>query len=193
MGMLQRSGGCIRDGIPIREIARQTGLSRNTIRTWLRQPEMTQPQYPPAKGQSVLDPWADQLRQWLQTDSHRSKRERRTGRVMFEALREQTTLAATPASPPSSANGRKSAAKLPSAAPTSTHLRPRRSLPVRLELRSPPSRGPSPTSRSRPHQALRQPRLLGRGLSARAMKCSSTPMPGPSPPSADSQRGITTT
>jgi len=79
----------IRDGIPLREIARQTGLSRNTIRTWLRQPEMTHPQYPARKGQSVLDPWADQLRQWLQTDSHRSKRERRTGRVMFETLREQ--------------------------------------------------------------------------------------------------------
>ena len=90
MGMLAKIRRMhIRDGIPLREIARQTGLSRNTIRTWLRQPEMTQPQYPARKGQSVLDPWADQLRQWLQTDSHRSKRERRTGRVMFETLREQ--------------------------------------------------------------------------------------------------------
>ena len=50
MGMLAKIRRMhIRDGIPLREIARQTGLSRNTIRTWLRQPEMTQPQCPPAR------------------------------------------------------------------------------------------------------------------------------------------------
>ena len=78
----------IRDGIPLREIARQTGLSRNTIRTWLRQPEMTHPNTPPARakasstvGRSTAAMAAD--RQPPQ------QRERRTGRVMFETLREQ--------------------------------------------------------------------------------------------------------
>lgn len=32
-----------RDKVPLREIARQTGLSRNTLRHWLRQDEMREP------------------------------------------------------------------------------------------------------------------------------------------------------
>ncbi|EKS71998.1 transposase [Caballeronia zhejiangensis] len=36
-----------RDGFPIRDIARQTGLSRNTIRRWwLREPTTGEPKYP---------------------------------------------------------------------------------------------------------------------------------------------------
>ena len=90
MGMLAKIRRMhIREGMPLREIARQTGLSRNTLRSWLRHPEMVQPEYPKRRNQSILDPWADQLRQWLNTDSHRAKRERRTGRVLHETLREQ--------------------------------------------------------------------------------------------------------
>ncbi|MDB5800592.1 MAG: integrase core domain protein [Rhodocyclales bacterium] len=79
----------IREGLSLREIARQTGLSRNTIRHWLRQDQVTEPKYPAKQVKSVVDPWADQLRQWLQADSHRAKRERRTARVLFQAIRAQ--------------------------------------------------------------------------------------------------------
>ena len=79
----------IRDGLPIREIARQTGLSRNTIRHWLRQPAMQEPRYPARQVISILDPWAEQLRQWLETDRHRNKRERRTAVHLYQALQAQ--------------------------------------------------------------------------------------------------------
>ena len=36
----------LRDKLPIKEICRQTGLSRNTVRTWLREPGMVEPKYP---------------------------------------------------------------------------------------------------------------------------------------------------
>jgi transposase len=78
-----------RDHQPLREIARQTGLARNTIRNWLRKRDVVEPQYKPRETRSVVDPWAEQLGQWLKTDAHRPKRDRRTARAMFEAIRAQ--------------------------------------------------------------------------------------------------------
>lgn len=78
-----------RDNVSVREIARQTGLSRNTVREWLRRSEMTEPQYPKRATPSVLDPYKDQLVSWLKTDSHRPRRDRRTSRFMFLALQTQ--------------------------------------------------------------------------------------------------------
>ena len=43
-----------RDKQPIKEICRQTGLSRNTVRTWLRESEMVEPKYP-ARPEFVND------------------------------------------------------------------------------------------------------------------------------------------
>jgi transposase len=79
----------IRDGLSVREIARRTGLSRNTIRRWLRQADIVEPQYPKREMKSVVDPWADRLRAWLISDSHRSKRDRRTTLVMYQAIKQQ--------------------------------------------------------------------------------------------------------
>ena len=79
----------IRDGLSLREIARQTGLSRNTIRIWLRQTEVTEPKYPAREVRGIVDPYAEQLNLWLQTDSHRSRRDRRTARVMYKAIKAQ--------------------------------------------------------------------------------------------------------
>jgi transposase len=78
-----------REQLSVREITRRTGLSRNTIRTWLRQEGMTEPRYPARLMPSVLDPYKEQLQTWLQTDSHRAKRERRTARVLFQLLQAQ--------------------------------------------------------------------------------------------------------
>jgi len=46
-----------RDKLPIREIRRRTGLSRNTIRKYLANGEVT-PRYPARKSVSKLDPYA---------------------------------------------------------------------------------------------------------------------------------------
>ncbi|KVS08434.1 helix-turn-helix domain-containing protein [Burkholderia vietnamiensis] len=78
-----------REKVPLREIARRMGLSRNTVRTWLKQPEAAKPKYPKRVSPSVVDEWAGQLEEWLRTDSHRPKRDRRTARFMFEAIRTQ--------------------------------------------------------------------------------------------------------
>lgn len=90
MGMLAKIRRLyFRDGLPLREIARQTGLSRNTLRRWLRQVDMREPRYPKRVGKSLLDPWAEQLADWLNTDSHRPKRDRRTAKVMYQAIQAQ--------------------------------------------------------------------------------------------------------
>lgn len=78
-----------RDKLSIREIARRTNLSRNTISEWLKKEGMQEPKYPPRQVSRLIDPFTDQLRQWLETDSHRPKRDRRTAKVMFEAIKAQ--------------------------------------------------------------------------------------------------------
>lgn len=77
---------CFRDKLSIKEICRQTGLSRNAVRTWLRANEMAQPKYPPRRIVTKLDDYADTLKTWLETDSGRNKRERRTRGQMWLAL-----------------------------------------------------------------------------------------------------------
>ena len=78
-----------RDGLSLRAIARRTGLSRNTVRDWLRQSEAVEPKYPKRITKSVLDPGAEQLASWLSTDRHRTKRERRTARMLYQAIKQQ--------------------------------------------------------------------------------------------------------
>ena len=53
-----------RDKLPIREIARRTGLSRNTIKKYLSSGEVS-PKYPARKSISKLDPYAETLASWL--------------------------------------------------------------------------------------------------------------------------------
>ena len=90
MGMLAKIRRMhFRDKVSVREIARRTGLSRNTVRDWLRRSDITEPQYPKRVSSSVLDPYKEQLVSWLKTDSHRPKRDRRTMRFMFLSLQTQ--------------------------------------------------------------------------------------------------------
>ena len=79
----------IRDGLSLRETARRTGLSRNTIRDWLRQADVVEPKYPKRVTKSVLDPWTEQLSSCLKTDRHRLKRDRRTARVLYQTIKQQ--------------------------------------------------------------------------------------------------------
>ena len=74
------------DGVTIKEIQRRTGLSRNTIKLCLREPEMVEPQYPPRKLVSKLDAYKETLNTWLKADAHPSKRDRHRVKPMFEEL-----------------------------------------------------------------------------------------------------------
>jgi len=75
----------LRDKLPIREIARQTGVSRNTIKKYLRagivEPEFQTPDRP-----SKLDPYVDKLSGWLVAEQRKSRKERRTAKQMHADL-----------------------------------------------------------------------------------------------------------
>lgn len=62
----------------VSEIARRTSLSRNMIKKWLKEPERSELTYVRPPGKTKLDPYLAELRQALQTDAHRPKRDRRT-------------------------------------------------------------------------------------------------------------------
>jgi transposase len=80
----------LREGLSISEIARRTSLSRNTIKTWLREPApRTQMAYQRPPGPKVLAGFTAWLDQAIKTDEHRPRKERRTARRLFEQLQEQ--------------------------------------------------------------------------------------------------------
>ena len=90
MGMLAKIRRMhLRDGMSLREVSRRTGLSRNTVRSWMRRPQVVEPVYPVRKAVSKLDGWTEVLEAWLRTDSHRARRERRTAKGLFQAIRVQ--------------------------------------------------------------------------------------------------------
>lgn len=77
-----------REGLSVRDACKRLGISRNTAARWLALEEMIEPTYPKrAAVASILDPYKDQLIGWLKADSHRGKRERRTTKALFEAVR----------------------------------------------------------------------------------------------------------
>jgi len=63
--------------MPIREISRRTGLSRNTIRKYLRS-EAVEPQFQAPVRPSKLDPFAQKLSGWLRTEAKTSRKQKRT-------------------------------------------------------------------------------------------------------------------
>lgn len=67
----------LREKVAIREIARRTGLSRNTIKKYLNagtiEPKFSIPERP-----SKLDPFADKLAGWLKAEGSQSRKQRRT-------------------------------------------------------------------------------------------------------------------
>jgi transposase len=75
----------LRKKMPIREIARRTGLSRNTIKKYLRA-WMVEPQFQSLDRSSKLDPFAEKLTGWLVTEQRKSRKERRTAKQMHADL-----------------------------------------------------------------------------------------------------------
>ncbi len=75
----------LRDGLSIRNIARRTGLSRNTIRKYLRS-GVVEPQYPERLSPSQLDAFAPKLALWLQAEGSKNRKQRRNLRQMHADL-----------------------------------------------------------------------------------------------------------
>jgi len=75
----------LRKKMPIREIARRTGLSRNTIKKYLRA-GIVEPQFQSPNRPSKLDPFAEKLSGWLVTEQRKSRKERRTAKQMHADL-----------------------------------------------------------------------------------------------------------
>jgi transposase len=73
------------DGMPIREIERRTGLSRNTIRKNLRAGTV-EPRFKVPERPSKLDPFAEKLLGWLRIEAGRSRKQRRTVKQMHADL-----------------------------------------------------------------------------------------------------------
>ena len=58
-----------RDKLSLHQIAKRTGLSRNTIRKWVRAPEATQPAYQRCATFNKLSPFHETLEQALKADA----------------------------------------------------------------------------------------------------------------------------
>jgi transposase len=70
-----------------REIARLTGLSRNTIAKWLHEPVEGPPKYRRGEQSTKLTAFHETLRMALTADSHRPKSERRTARALHAEIK----------------------------------------------------------------------------------------------------------
>ena len=75
----------LRDGMAIREIARRTGLSRNTIRKYLST-GIVEPKYPERHSPSKLDLFAPKLATWLKTEAKKNRKQRRNLRQIHADL-----------------------------------------------------------------------------------------------------------
>ena len=74
-----------RQGIPIREIKRRTGLSRNTIRKYLRA-DAVEPVFRVPDRPSKLDPFAEKLTGWLRVEAGKSRKQKRTAKQLYADL-----------------------------------------------------------------------------------------------------------
>jgi transposase len=79
----------LRDKLSTSAIARATGLSRNTVKKWLKAPGDIAPKYVREAPEGKLTPFKGALDQALKTDMHRPKKGRRTGRALFAQIQAQ--------------------------------------------------------------------------------------------------------
>jgi transcriptional regulator with XRE-family HTH domain len=75
----------LRQGLAIREIARRTGVSRNTIKKYLND-DTIEPQFATPDRSSKLDPFAEKLAGWLKTNAGKSRKDRQTLKKMHADL-----------------------------------------------------------------------------------------------------------
>ncbi len=75
----------LREKLSIREIARRTGLSRNTVTKHLAA-NTIEPKFATPDRPSKLDPFAEKLAGWLKTEAGKSRKQRRTLKQMHADL-----------------------------------------------------------------------------------------------------------
>ena len=78
-----------RDKLSISEIAKRTGLSRNTVKKWLPAPGDVAPTYRRKPDRTKLKPFEPVLVAALKADSLRHKDSRRTARDLFHQIKSQ--------------------------------------------------------------------------------------------------------
>src|SRR6476660_3575683 len=74
-----------RDHFSIREISRRTGLSRNTVRKYLRS-DTVEPKFNIPDRPRKLDPYADKLSQMLRQEAGQSRKQKRTTKQLHADL-----------------------------------------------------------------------------------------------------------
>ena len=75
----------LRHGRPIREVCRRSGLSRNTIRKYLKN-KVVEPKYATPKRASKLDAFENKRGRWLETEPGKGRKQRRNLRQMYGDL-----------------------------------------------------------------------------------------------------------
>ena len=78
----------LRDKLSLHEISKRTGLSRNTLRKWVRVPEedVAPPHYQREQKPTRLSPYHAALDQALKADAHRIKQNRRSAKALFAQI-----------------------------------------------------------------------------------------------------------
>ena len=79
----------LRDGMSHSEIAKRTGLSRNTVKKWLKEPQAQAPQYRRRHTPGKLSTYVAELEQALMADARRPKAQRRTARALYAQIKGQ--------------------------------------------------------------------------------------------------------
>ena len=70
-----------------REIARMTGLSRNTVAKWLHGEIDGPPKYRREPQPNKLTPFVETIKQALKADARRPRHERRTAKALYEQVK----------------------------------------------------------------------------------------------------------
>jgi len=84
VGKIRRLHG--RGNKSVREIAQMTGLSRNTVAKWLKEPTGESPKYRRASVPGKLAAFVEAIKQALEVDAHRPRKERRTAKALHKQI-----------------------------------------------------------------------------------------------------------
>ena len=78
-----------RDGLSRSEIARRSGLSRNTVKKWLKAGQSVEPRYRRSERPGKLSAFQEGLQKALEADAGRPKRDRRTAKALMAEIKAQ--------------------------------------------------------------------------------------------------------
>lgn len=86
----------LRYQVPLRAIAIRLGISRTTVRRYLRS-EITEPSYVARRASSALDKYSLQLSGWLKAETVKPRKQRRNLKQIYEDPKELVTRGHTTA------------------------------------------------------------------------------------------------